>query len=67
MSAFPKPVVNTEMITNPEDSKKVGAMMKMKGMATRVSEAFGYVAPQTATSEPKELQQRVHCYIERPC
>ena len=45
------------MITNPEDGKKVGAMMKMKGMATRVSEAFAYVAPQTATSEPKELQE----------
>ncbi len=57
ISAFPKPVVNTDMITNPEDGKKVGAMMKMKGMATRVSEAFGYVAPQTATSEPKELQE----------
>jgi hypothetical protein len=56
-SAFPKPVVNTEMITNPDDAKKIGVVMKMRGMATKISEAFGYVAPQSATSEPKDLQE----------
>lgn len=57
MSAFPKPVVNTEMITNVEDGRKVGVMMKMKGLATKVSEAFSYVSPQASTREPQELQQ----------
>ena len=57
MSAFPKPVVNVEMVSNAEDAKKVGVVMKIKGLASRVSDAFGYVSPQSATSEPKELQE----------
>jgi hypothetical protein len=56
MSAFPKPVVSGA-ISNPEDAKKVGVVMKMKDSVLKISEAFGYVSPQSATSEPKELQE----------
>jgi hypothetical protein len=56
MSAFPKPVVSGA-ISNPEDAKKVGVVMKMKDSVLKIGEAFGYVSPQSATSEPKELQE----------
>lgn len=61
MSAFPKPVVSGA-ISNPEDAKKVGVVMKMKDSVLKIGEAFGYVSPQSATSEPKELQEE---YIEK--
>jgi len=56
LSSFPKPVVNAEMVTNTEDAKKVGTLLKIKGLASKVSDAFGYVAPQAATAEPANLQ-----------
>lgn len=56
MSAFPKPVANIEMITNPDDASKVGVMMKIKGITSKISDAFTYVSPQPATHEPKQLQ-----------
>ena len=61
LSAFPKPVVS-QAISNPDDAKKVGVVMKIKDNVTKISEAFGYVSPQSATSEPKELQDE---YIDK--
>jgi hypothetical protein len=57
MSAFPKPVANIEMITNPEDAGKAGVVMKIKGVVSKVGDAFGYVSPQASTGEPKLLQE----------
>lgn len=62
MSAFPKPVMNVEMVSNPEDASRVGVAIKIKGAMKSVRDAFGYVAPQTATHEPKELQEE---FIEK--
>ena len=57
ISAFPKPVVNTGMVSNPDDADKAGVIMKIRDSVTKIGEAFGYVSPQSATSEPKELQE----------
>jgi hypothetical protein len=58
-SAFPKPVASTDMLSNPEDADKVGVTMRVKGVASKATDAFGYVAPQSSTSEPKELQEEL--------
>jgi len=44
------------MVDNPEDAKKVGVIMKIKGITSKVRDTFDFVAPQSATHEPKELQ-----------
>jgi len=58
-SAFPKPVASIDMLSNPEDADKVGVTMRVKGIVQRATDAFGYVAPQSSTGEPKELQEEL--------
>lgn len=58
-SAFPKPVASTDMLSNPEDADKVGVTMRVRGPVQKATDAFGYVAPQSSTGEPKELQEEL--------
>lgn len=59
MTGFPKPVINTQMFSNPTDVDKVGATMKMNGSISSIKDAFGYVAPSYVSNDAKVMQDEL--------
>lgn len=56
--AFPKLVVNKEMISNPDSLEKVGSTIKITGKGTvdDVKKVVGYLTPPTISSDAKNVQ-----------
>jgi len=61
LSAFPKPVVNEELVSNPEALEKVGSTIKLKGGATidDVRKQVGYLNPASMSTDAKNLQDDI--------
>lgn len=59
MAAFPKQVVSSTAVSNPEDIDKVGATIMVDGLVQRVQDAFAYVAPAGISSDAEKLQNEL--------
>lgn len=58
LSAFPKLVVNTEFVSNPDELEAVGSTVKLQGGATieDVRKQVGYLNPASMSADAKNLQ-----------
>ena len=61
LSAFPKPVVNEELVSNPQALDKVGSTIKLKGGASidDVRKQVGYLNPASMSPDAKNLQDDI--------
>lgn len=61
LSAFPKPVVNEELVSNPQALEKVGSTIKLKGGASieDVRKQVGYLNPASMSTDAKNLQDDI--------
>ena len=61
LSAFPRPVVNTELVVNPQALEKVGSTIKIKGGATidDVRKQVGYLNPANMSPDARGLQEDI--------
>ena len=58
--AYPKPVVNTDKITNPNDVTKIGVVLKAKGTDIEdVRKLFTYTQPAQMGTDSKTLQDEL--------
>lgn len=59
MTGFPKPVYNTEMVSNPQDVDKIGTSIKIQGNVNKIEEAFRYVSPMAMSRDAPDMQQEL--------
>ena len=61
LSAFPKPVVNEELVSNPQALEKVGSTIKLKGGTSieDVRKQVGYLNPASMSTDAKNLQDDI--------
>lgn len=60
MTGYPRPVYNSDSVSNPEDITKVASPIKIKGMAvSKIRDVFDYIAPQAMSSDGKQLQDEL--------
>lgn len=61
LSAFPKPIVNEDFISNPSALEKVGSTIKLKGGASidDVRKQVGYLSPASMSLDAKNLQDDI--------
>ena len=59
ISAFPKPVVNTGMVSNPDDADKAGAKILIRDTTAKASDAFAYIQAAAPNGEPKMMQDEI--------
>ena len=58
--AYPKPIVNTDKISNPNDVDKLGVVLKAKGMEVDdVRKIFNYSVPSQMSPDSEKLQNEL--------
>lgn len=63
-TAYPSKVVNIDLVKNPNDANKIGALIKFKGMGTQVraSDVFTNTQPAQMSSDSEKVQTEMITY-----
>lgn len=63
-TAYPSKVVNIDLVENPNDANKIGALIKFKGMGTQVraSDVFTNTQPAQMSSDSEKVQTEMITY-----
>lgn len=61
-TAYPNKVVNTDLVENPDDVNKVGAVIKFRDMNARASDVFTNTQPAQMSSDSEKFQSELITY-----